>query len=482
LLDDGNGNLSGAGGTGTVDYTTGEVEVVLTGAPALGFPIQVYYDPIIVQFTSLYAGDIGNERPVLAEGLFVWVDKSPSTPTTNLAVQWYRVRVMFPQDGGPSVAVETFDALRTMAEMEQIVNDAVNGSKYIRLERSALAGEADITYDSNVGQKIGMTGAYTAADVIGTHVAPAYTGLQLFSNRETVPVHFLTAPGIWDRRVQLAGIDLCERRHCVWIFSMPDFDDPYKARDFVNGHYNAISPTAIARPEIDVPYPPLATISTTYAFCTFPWLKYYDQYADAEVWEPGEGDALVLISKVDQTAEPWFPIAGLRRGKISNIVDLRYSPNEGERAAIYGLTGETVQVVNPFVKFEGQGIYLYGQRTMERTAKATDRLHVRWTANLVAISLLYSGRTFPFELNDAVLWREVAVAVRRIISPIAAKRGIYDYRIVCDSTTNTPEVIANEKKVICKIFIKWAEAAEEIEFQMIYTPTGSDFSEVAPLG
>lgn len=482
LSDDGNGNITGTGGTGTIDYQTGEFSLTFTSAPALGFAIEMSYDSIILHVTSLGAGPLGNERDPITDGIFAWLDKSDNSPMDPPSRQWYRFRVLFNNGTGAGAqAIETFDSLRSLDHLVDTINGN-NGSEYVKIERTGYIGEPNIEYDGGDGQKAGMDGAFTAADVIGTQVGPVFTGLQLFSNPEAVPMHFITTPGLYHRQIQAAGIELCENRRCVWVFSIPDLEHTYDARDFVNGEYNAAAPGGIAIPTAQVPYPPLAAIDSSYAFCSFSWLQYYDQYAEAEVYEPGEGDIMALAAQVDTDYESWYPIAGLRRGQIINLSRLRYSPTEGERRATYGRVGTRIEVINSFVRFIGQGVYLYGQRTMSREVTATDRLHVRWTANLIANSLVLVGRRFPFELNDEILWREVRASVYNIIEPIMRKRGVYDYRIVCDATTNTPEVIQNEKKVIAKLFIQFTEAAEEIEFQMIFTPVTVDFAEVAPLG
>jgi len=482
LVDDGIGGISGAGGSGTIDYVTGEYSVTFIGAPAMGFPVRAEYHSILLHFASIYAGPTGNESDPIADGIFVWVDKSPNTPVVNLGDQWYRVRVMFNDGSGVgSLAVETFDNLRTVAELLSTVNDTDNGSEYVHVEETGYHGEINTAYDTGNGQKIGMAGAFTTADVIGAHVGPTYSGMQLFSNSELIPLHFLSAPGMYHRQVQNAGISLCEGRRCVWILSVPDFESTYDARDFVNGEYNAPSPGALPRPKPHIPYPFLSAVDSSSAFCSFSWLLYEDAYSGEEVWEPGEGDILGLIGKIDNEYEPWFPIAGIRRGQLSNLSSVRHSPDVGERAATYGRSGTRIEVLNPFVDFVGQGIFLYGQRTMARDPKATDRLHVRWTANLIANTILLRGRTYPHEQNDEILWREIRAMLNSTLNPIKAKRGITDYRIVCDATTNTPAVISS-KKVVAKLFIKFVEVAEEIEFQMIFTPTTASFDEVAPLG
>jgi hypothetical protein len=482
LTDNGDGTLTGAGGSGTINYYTGAYTLTFTGAPALGFPIQIYYDSIVLHTTCKYCGDIGNERTTITDGFFCWLDKDPNTPTTNPADQWYRFRVMF-NNGSGATAVETFNALTTVAKVVETVNDATNGSDYVTIEETGVTGELDVSYDSSLGQKLGMDGAFTMADVIGEHVGPSYTGLQLFSNPETVPVHFLSAPGMWHRQVQLAGQELSESegRNAVWLFSIPDFENPYDARDFTNGEYNAATPGGVAVPTALIPYPPLATINSSHMFTIFPWTKYYDQYVDAEVWEPGEGQVAALLGRVERNFEAWFPIAGLRRGDLDDVVEIRYSPDKAQRAAISGLNGTRIEVVNSFVDFAGLGLYCYGHSTMAREATATDILSTRWTTNLIANALILKGRYLPFEINDEVLWREARSMVRGILEPIKRKRGIENYRVVCDATTNTADVIA-ARQFVCKVFIQFKQPAEEIEFQLIHTPLTTSFDEVAPLG
>jgi len=134
FTDDGNGNLtpSSGAGTGTVNYYTGAISVTYTTAPAAsGFAVRATYDSIIVHVTCKYPSVIGNERTVLTDGLYVWVDKSPSTPAdTPFNQQWYRLRVFF-NDGSGSAVIETFDLAQSVAALVTLVNDEVNGSSVI---------------------------------------------------------------------------------------------------------------------------------------------------------------------------------------------------------------------------------------------------------------------------------------------------------------------------------------------------------------
>ena len=480
LTDNGDGTLSGAGGSGTINYFTGAITATFTGAPASGFPVHVFYDSIVLQVVSTFMGDIGNERATLTDGLYVHVDKSPSTPETPLAGQYYRFRTFF-NDGSGAVAIETFDALRSVSDLVKVVNDATNGSRFVSVEETGFLGEIDITANSGVGQRIGMDGAFTNGDVVGAVVGPTRTGIQIFSDPNTVPAHFLMAPGSWHRQIQLAGISLCESRNMIWIFSIPNLEDPLDARDFINGEFNAATPGGVAVPTAEVPFPPLTEINSEHATAYFPWVQYFDQYSEVDVIEPPEGDIFSIIAKTEKRFDTHFPIAGPRRGILTDVSAIAHSMTDGERELTLGQVGNRLEVLNPILEFVGTGIMLFGEATMTRTDGPMARIHSRWTQNVINVALINAGRRFNFELQDSSLWREIRSTINDLLKPLAAKKALFDYRVVCDGTVNTREVI-QQRKVIAQIFIQHMEAAEEIEFQAIFTPLGVDFGTVAPLG
>jgi len=228
-----------------------------------------------------------------------------------------------------------------------------------------------------------------------------------------------------------------------------------------------------------VPYPPLALVNSENSCCFFAWPNYFDQYVNDDVWEPPEGHVAEIIAKhIADGFDPWEPIAN--KSPVENTNSFRYSPSKDERKLIGDLNGTRLEVVNAFVDFVNQGMFLYGQRTMTRTASPLDRLHVRWTFNnKIAIPLLVASRRFPHTLNDEVLWRRIRSAVRRILNPIALAGGLTGYNIVCDETTNTP-ALQEQKKALCIIALKFPEAMEELTYKVIFTPQTVEFSEVLP--
>jgi hypothetical protein len=383
--------------------------------------------------------------------------------------------------GTGTAVYETFDSLRSVAEIVSVINDVNTGSELIKVEATGIAGEVNVAYNTNIGQKIGMAGAFTSADVIGSHIGTSYLGLQVFANPEMVTVNFLATPGMWHRQIQAKGLELGANVKANWVYSLPDLPNPTDQTAFVDGSYNASIVGGAPVPTPIVPYPPLAAVDSDQGICpSGTWVKYFDSYANKDVWEPPEGEMLNRIGYVSQASRSWYPIAGLQRGML-DVADITYSPTEAERALLYDMNGVTQEVVNPIVKFIGVGIAYYGERTMSRTAKATDRLHIRWTLNIIAKSLEIAGREFPFELNDEVLWRKVSSRVRSILAPVISGGGLEMLTILCDKSTNTPEVTA-QKQCICKIFMKFTDAVEVMRFQLITSASAASFSEVGQVG
>jgi phage tail sheath protein FI len=276
--------------------------------------------------------------------------------------------------------------------------------------------------------------------------------------------------------------ELCELkgRRCIGIVPTPDSEDAFEIRDFANGEYRATSPGGAPVANARVPFPPLVAIDTSYLGVFTPWVQYYDQYTAQDVLEPCDGDIATLVAITDSVAAPWFPIAGNRRGKV--LADaLKYSTPREDRALLYDLVGTRTEIINSIVARAGRAPTLQGQRTAQRSATALDRLNVRWTVNVIQNQLDAGMQDFVFELNDSILWREIEAQANSILQPIIERRGLQDAYVVVDETTTTALDI-DALQVNAKLFIKPARAAEFLNFDLILTPTGTDFSEVAVAG
>jgi hypothetical protein len=450
----------------TLNFRTGVLSIQWTGAPLADEAVYVVAEEVVINVECLYPGDIGNERPILVDGFYIEVGDDPTLTGT------LRLQVLF--DGGVE---ESFGQATDIDALIAKVNDEVNGSSLISASKTDAATFLGV--DVTAAQQCGLGGAFTMADVIGVLAGVNTTGLQLFANDETVPVNWLLVPGQWHRQVIIALQSLCEKkgRRCMAVIPSPDLDDPFKHRDYYNGSLDAPAPLAPGVASVKVPYPPLVPIDSRQLATISPWVQYFDSYANRSVMEPPDGELAHLVAV---TPAPWFPVAGLRRGKLP-IEAVRYSASRDDRDLIYGPVGNVTEIVNPIIIKVGRGPVLVGQRTAQRNPSHTDRINVNWTVNVIMNLLDLASQEFTFELNDSTLWRQVTAQLNGVLKPIIARRGLQDAFVVVDGTTTTPDDV-DLLKLNGKIFIKPALAVEFITYDLILTPTGADFANVVVAG
>jgi phage tail sheath protein FI len=166
----------------------------------------------------------------------------------------------------------------------------------------------------------------------------------------------------------------------------------------------------------------------------------------------------------DSVSEPWFAPAGYSRGRLTKPVAVEVKLNEGDRSALYS----GGNVINPIVNFDQDGIMIFGQRTAQRTSTALDRINVRRLMIALRKMLLRANRQFTFEPNDVTTWEQIRVLTEATLEDIRRRRGITDYKVVCDETTNTPARI-DRNELWCKVILVPTKAAEAIVFELNIT-------------
>jgi phage tail sheath protein FI len=188
-------------------------------------------------------------------------------------------------------------------------------------------------------------------------------------------------------------------------------------------------------------------------------------------WIPLNGDIAGLCVRTDQTRDPWFSPAGVSRGAIKNVVKLAWNPTQAQRDAIYSIG------VNPVVSFPGQGTILYGDKTLITQPSAFSRINVRRLFIVLEKAIASASKFSLFELNDEFTRAQFIALVEPFLRDVKGRRGIYDYRVVCDTTNNTPEVI-DGNKFIGDIYIKPARSINYIQLNFIAVRSGVQFSEI----
>ena len=201
------------------------------------------------------------------------------------------------------------------------------------------------------------------------------------------------------------------------------------------------------------------------------YLKVFDKYNDKYIKIPAASSTAGLMAATDLVAAPWFSPAGSRRGRYQGITDIILSPTKAERDALYKAG------INPIANIPGEGIMLFGDKTNESRPSAFDRINVRRLFLAVERAISIAGRNVMFEFNDEFTRAEFVNIVEPFLREIQGRRGITDFRVICDTTNNTPAVV-DRNEFIASIFIKPARSINYVTLNFVAVRTGVEFEEV----
>ena len=214
-----------------------------------------------------------------------------------------------------------------------------------------------------------------------------------------------------------------------------------------------------------------ALTSSSYAVIDSGYKYQYDKYADLYRWVPLNGDIAGLCVRTDTERDPWFSPGGLNRGVIKNVVKLAWNPTKTERDTLYSAG------INPVVSFPGEGTVLFGDKTMLAKPSAFDRINVRRLFIVLEKAIARAARFSLFEFNDQFTRAQFIAIVEPFLRDVQGRRGITDFRVVCDETNNTGQVI-DSNQFIGDIYIKPARSINFIQLNFVAVRTGVSFNEV----
>jgi hypothetical protein len=211
--------------------------------------------------------------------------------------------------------------------------------------------------------------------------------------------------------------------------------------------------------------------STSYAVLDSGFKYQYDRYNDKYRWVPLNADIAGLCARTDYTNDPWFSPGGLNRGQVKNVVKLAHNPNKTDRDELYK------NGVNPVVSFPGQGVVLYGDKTLLAKPSAFDRINVRRLFIVLEKSIATAAKFQLFEFNDPFTRAQFKNLVEPFLRDVQGRRGITDFVVKCDESNNTGEII-DSNQFVADIFIKPARSINFITLNFIAARTSINFSEI----
>ena len=211
-------------------------------------------------------------------------------------------------------------------------------------------------------------------------------------------------------------------------------------------------------------------INSSYSAIYGSWLKVYDSYNDKIVEIPPSGHVGGVYAWTDYVTAPWFAPAGMNRGILS-VVDLTKNWTKGERDALYQVG------INPIRKHPAGGSAVWGQKTLQTKASATDRVNVRRMLIVIEKAITVAMEYFVFEPNDRNTRTFITNMIDSYMATVQAQRGVYEYKIVCDGTNNEGAII-DRNELHVDLYVKPTKAAEFIQLRTIITRTDVSFDEV----
>jgi len=333
------------------------------------------------------------------------------------------------------------------------------------------AGAASINASTGVALTYGDPSAAISASLTGgldSSVSPydekitaaeAGTGFDLFADTDNIQVDFLIAPGMANAADQrtvvndLSGI-AAVRKDCVVVTS-PDRAAVVNAADPVTSTTTTTG----------------GFTSSSYLIVDNNYLKVYDKYNDQYVFIPAASTTAGVMAATDANAAPWYSPAGQRRGQYFGVTALSYSPTKAQRDTLYKAG------VNPVANIPGQGILLFGDKTFLDRPSAFDRINVRRLFLVMERAIAVAARNVMFEFNDEFTRAEFVNIVEPFLREIQGRRGITDFKVICDATNNGAAVV-DRNEFIANIFVKPARSINYVTLNFVAVRTGVDFEEV----
>ena len=298
-----------------------------------------------------------------------------------------------------------------------------------------------------------------------------YRAIDSVKEPEVLNMNLLVLPGITNEAVTKYAIDVCEQRSDA--LAIIDLKGGYKPSS-ENDDSETLRLGSVAETVSAIK---ARNLNSSYGCAYYPWVKVLDTESNAPLWIPPSVVAFGTMASSQERSQIWFAPAGFNRGGLSlgssglTVTGVREKLTSKQRDALYEVN------VNPIASFPSEGIVIFGQKTLQATPSALDRINVRRLVIFLKkqISIIASG--LLFEPNVENTWNRFKRPATSVLESVKSGFGISEYKLVLDSTTTTPEEI-DRNIMYAKLFIKPVYAIEFIGIDFIITNTGASFEDL----
>lgn len=366
--------------------------------------------------------------------------------------------------------------------VESVVLSTAKGEKdvygnNIYMDDYFAKGSSNYIFATAIGWPAGFSGILTLSGGLSANdsvtAGDIIEGWGLFADREALAVNLLIAGAVAGEGVTFASTVqkhasalADERQDCLCLISPPR--DTIVNIPLTRAVDNLVNwRTAQGAYDTDN-----MNISSTYAAIDGNYKYQYDKYNDVNRWVPLAGDIAGLCARTDSVSQPWMSPAGYNRGQLLNCIKLAIEPRQSHRDSMYQ------EAINPVTGFSGgDGFVLFGDKTATNTPSPFDRINVRRLFNMLKKNIGDSSKYRLFENNDNFTRSSFRMETSQYLAGIKALGGVYDYRVVCDTTNNTGAVI-DRNEFVASIYVKPARSINFITLNLVATSTSANFDEL----
>ena len=362
-----------------------------------------------------------------------------------------------------------------------------SGSRNAGTSLTAISGSYEEVLDAGYNRfTVPLHGGFDGLDItekeafnntrMGSTDSTSYTyysarrAIDTVASPESVEYNLMAMPGVYKEAVTAHMIEVCESRGDS--LAVIDIDSGYVAQteNTESQQTNAGSvSTAVTNMRN-------RQLNTSYGCAYYPWVQIRDTISDSLLFAPPSIVALGTFSSAQRSSELWFAPAGFTRGGLTEgsaglpVIQTRARLNSKERDDLYEAN------INPIATFPAEGIVIFGQKTLQVTPSALDRINVRRLMIFVKKEISRISARLLFDQNVPATWNRFLGEVDPFLRSVQSRLGLTDYKVVLDETTTTPELI-DRNVMYAKIFLKPARAIEFIALDFVITNTGAGFED-----
>ena len=296
--------------------------------------------------------------------------------------------------------------------------------------------------------------------------------INIATDPETVQMNAASIPGVWAPEVTNYLVETAQDRGDT--LAIIDLQYTYTP----SAETNASPATANAgnTPSAAVSALLSRNINNSYAAAYYPWVRIYDSNTNQTLWAPPSIAALGVLSNTDRVQAPWFAPAGFTRGGLSEgaagipVLDVSRRLTSDDRDSLYDAN------INPIAKFPAEGIVIFGQKTLQQTASALDRINVRRLMIYLKREVSFIASRLLFGPNTSATWDRFKGQATPLLDAVQSQYGIESFRLILDETTTTPDLI-DRNIIYAKLLVKPTRAVEFFAIDFVVTNSGASFED-----